>query len=55
MVSDAFGCSTVDSVEVSSPALLTISDTVTNETCLGVSDGVIEVSASGGSGRLLGL
>lgn len=52
LVSDAFGCSTVDSVEVSSPALLTITETVTNETCLGVSDGLIELSASGGSGQI---
>ena len=52
VVSDAFGCSTVDSVEVSSPALLTILGTISNETCSGVSDGSIEVSASGGSGQI---
>ena len=55
LVSDAFGCSTIDSVEVSSPAPLTIAETVTNETCAGVADGSIEVSASGAQVRLLGL
>ena len=52
VVSNAFGCSTIDSVEVSSPALLTIAETVTDETCFGLSDGLIEVSASGGSGEI---
>ena len=52
VVSDAFGCSTMDSVEVNSPVLLTIAETVTDETCFGLSDGLIEVSASGGSGQI---
>ena len=52
VVSDAFGCSTMDSVEVNSPALLTIAETVADETCFGLSDGLIEVSASGGSGQI---
>ena len=55
LVSDAFGCSTIDSVEVSSPGPLTIAETVTNETCAGVADGSIEVSASGAQVRLLSL
>ena len=52
VVSNAFGCSTIDSVEVSSPGLLTIAETIFNETCLGASDGLIELSASGGSGQI---
>ena len=50
VVSDAFGCSTIDSVEVSSPALLTIAETITDETCFGSGDGSFAFSAIGGSG-----
>jgi len=50
VVSDAFGCSTIDSVEVSSPALLTITETITDETCFGSGDGSFAFSATGGSG-----
>ena len=50
VVSDAFGCSTIDSVEVSSPALLTIAETITDETCFGSGDGSFAFSATGGSG-----
>ena len=50
VVYDAYGCAFADSVEVGSPALLTIAEDISHETCLGVSDGFIEISASGGTG-----
>ncbi|MFN8309064.1 MAG: hypothetical protein U0T73_03800 [Chitinophagales bacterium] len=49
-VTDSNGCSKTDSVIVSAGAALSISGTVVNVLCHGLSNGSINVTASGGSG-----
>ena len=51
-VSDASGCSKTASYEVTQPALLTLTPSVTNVKCKGESTGAITLNAAGGTGTL---
>jgi len=48
-VSDANGCSGTTSVTITEPAVLTATETHTNASCNGGSDGTIDVTVSGGT------
>ena len=48
-VTDANACTISDSIEVTQPELLLANEVVTDVTCFGFSDGVINISPSGGT------
>ncbi len=49
-ITDANGCMLSDSIEVTQPDLLLANEAVTDVTCYGFSDGVIDISPTGGTG-----
>ncbi len=51
-VTDANGCTSVNSVNVTQPTAITATQSQTNITCNGASNGMASVSASGGTGSL---
>jgi gliding motility-associated-like protein len=51
-VTDAAGCVKLDSITLQNPPLLTASGTVTNVSCVGLCNGSIAITASGGTGSL---
>ena len=50
IITDANGCQASDSVEVTPPALLLANEVVTDVTCFGFSDGIIDITPTGGTG-----
>jgi gliding motility-associated-like protein len=49
LITDNHGCQETDSVEVTQPELLLANEVVTDVTCYGFSNGVIDISPSGGT------
>jgi gliding motility-associated-like protein len=49
LITDNHGCQETDSVEVTQPDLLLANEVVTDVTCHGFSDGVIDITPSGGT------
>jgi gliding motility-associated-like protein len=49
-VTDAAGCTTLDSISISEPPVLTATVTETDITCFGANNGTATVTASGGTG-----
>lgn len=52
VVTDAGGCTSSQGMLVTEPLAITLSGTITNETCTGCNDGDINVSSGGGIGNL---
>lgn len=50
---DAASCTTSDTVEVSEPAPLQMTGTITNATCISCSNGEVDIQVSGGTGAYL--
>ncbi len=49
VVTDANGCTISDSIEVTQPDPLTLNEVITPVTCYGLSDGIIDISPTGGT------
>lgn len=49
LVTDANGCSISDSIEVTQPDPLTLNEVITPASCFGFSDGIIDISPTGGT------
>lgn len=49
LITDDHGCQQTDSAEVTQPDLLLTNEIVTDVTCKGLSDGIIDISPSGGT------
>ena len=49
LVTDSNGCSISDSIEVTQPDPLTLNEVITPASCFGFSDGIIDISPTGGT------
>ncbi len=49
LVTDANGCTISDSIEVTQPDPLTLNEVITPASCFGFSDGIIDISPTGGT------
>jgi len=49
VITDANGCTNADSAFVNQPLALTTNDTITPVTCYGLSDGIVDMTTSGGT------